>query len=168
MDIPNIQKHLRKLNLSSWLLYDFRGLNPISQRVAGLTKQKITRRWFCCIFVDRSPIWLIQHIEQSQFRDVVGEVWVYRSWQELTVKLTQLLTDQPSVAMEYSPNIPYVSRVDAGTLELVKSFGTEVISSAELVQNVEAKFSMEQLSGHHQTAQQVLSFKADAFKWIEK
>lgn len=168
MDIPNIQKHLRKLNLSSWLLYDFRGLNPISQRVAGLTKQKITRRWFCCIFVDRSPIWLIQHIEQSQFRDVVGEVWVYRSWQELTVKLTQLLTDQPSVAMEYSPNIPYVSRVDAGTLELVKSFGTEVTSSAELVQNVEAKFSMEQLSGHHQTAQQVLSIKTDAFKWIGK
>ena len=166
MDIPQIQKYLRQLNLSSWLLYDFRGLNPIAQRVAGLAGRKITRRWFCCIFLDRSPIWLIQHIEQSHFQDVPGEVWVYRSWQELKSKLTQLLISQSVIAMEYSPNIPYVSRVDAGTLELVKSVGVEVVSSANLVQYIEGKLSMEQLKGHQQTAHQILSIKTAAFKWI--
>ena len=168
MKISDIQSLLSTLELEAWLLYDFRGINPISQSVAGFTEKNITRRWFCLIPKEGAPRWLIHRIETSNFIDVPGPVSLYSGWQELNDEMPKLLADISSVAMEYSPkgSIPYVSRVDAGTLEWVRSFGIEIVSSADLAQHVEARLTEAQYEGHVKSAQQVLQVKDYAFSWI--
>ena len=168
MKISEIQTTLATLDLDAWLLYDFRGINPISQNVASLAGAHITRRWFCLIPAQGEPKWLIHRIETSNFADVLGSVSLYAGWQELNEEMRHLLSDVESVAMEYSPNasIPYISRVDAGTLEWIRSFGIEVHSSAELAQYVEARLSDAQYIGHQKSANLVLQAKDYAFTWI--
>lgn len=168
MNLPEIQNVLVELNIDAWLLYDFRGINPISQNVAGLTGANITRRWFCLIPAQGDPYWLIHKIETSNFTDVPGNVSLYAGWQELNEKIRTILSHTKSVAMEYSPNaaIPYISRVDAGTLEWIRSFGVIVQSSAELVQHIEARLNETQYLGHQKSAHLVLQAKDYAFKWI--
>ena len=168
MKIPEIQTALATLNLDAWLLYDFRGINPISQNVAGLAGANITRRWFCLIPSRGEPRWLIHRIETSNFTDVPGNVSLYAGWQELNEEMKSLFAGAKSVAMEYSPNasIPYISRVDAGTLEWIRTFGIEVHSSAELAQYVEACLSEAQYAGHQKSAHLILQAKDFAFTWI--
>ena len=168
MKLSEIQSALTSLDLESWLLYDFRGINPISQNVAGLTGLNITRRWFCLIPAQGEPHWLIHKIETSNFKDVPGNVSLYAGWQELNTEMKSLLANVNTVAMEYSPNaaIPYVSRVDAGTLEWIRSYGVTVKSSAELAQYVEAPLTQTQFEGHQKSAYQVLQAKDYAFNWI--
>ncbi len=168
MKLSEIQNALTTLNLDAWLLYDFRGINPISQNVAGLSGAHITRRWFCLIPAEGEPHWLIHRIETSNFTDVLGNVSLYAGWQELNEEMPKLLSGVKSVAMEYSPDgsIPYISRVDAGTMEWVQGFGVEVHSSGELAQYVEARLSDAQYEGHLKSAQQVLQAKDYAFSWI--
>ncbi len=168
MNLSEIQNVLSTLNLDAWLLYDFRGINPISQKVAGLSDAHITRRWFCLIPAQGEPSWLIHRIETSNFTDVPGSVSLYAGWQELNEEMPKILAGVKSVAMEYSPNgsIPYISRVDAGTLEWVRSFGVEISSSGELAQYVEARLTETQYEGHLKSAQQVLQAKDYAFAWI--
>ncbi len=168
MKISEIQTALTTLNLDAWLLYDFRGINPISQNVAGLTGANITRRWFCLIPVHGEPRWLIHRIETSNFTDVIGNVSLYTGWQELNEEMKSFLANVQSVAMEYSPNasIPYISRVDAGTLEWIRNFGIEIHSSAELAQHIEARLTEAQYEGHQKSAHLILQAKDYAFTWI--
>ena len=168
MNIEEIQNFLNEQQIDGWLLYDFRGMNSIAQNVAGLGERNITRRWFCYIPSTGIPIWLIHRIERSHFSDVVGDVKTYISWRELHSEMKDLLSGASRVAMEYSPNasIPYISRVDAGTLEWIRSLGVEVISSAELVQLIEARWTEEQFAGHQESAHLILAAKDLAFKWI--
>ena len=168
MNLSEIQTAITSLDLDAWLLYDFRGINPISQNVAGLSDAHITRRWFCLISAQGEPRWLIHRIETSNFTEVPGSISLYSGWQELNEEMPKLLAGIKSIAMEYSPNgsIPYISRVDAGTLEWVRSFGLEVISSAELAQYVEARLTETQYEGHQKSAHQVLQAKDYAFTWI--
>ncbi len=168
MKISEIQTALTTLNLDAWLLYDFRGINPISQNVAGLTGANITRRWFCLIPAHGESRWLIHRIETSNFTDVIGNVSLYAGWQELNEEMKSLLANVQSVAMEYSPNasIPYISRVDAGTLEWIRNFGIEIHSSAELAQHIEARLTEAQYEGHQKSAHLILQAKDYAFTWI--
>ena len=168
MKITEIQRELAALGLDAWLLYDFRGINPIAQNVAGLTGINITRRWFCLIPKQGEPRWLVHRIETSNFVDVPGQVALYAGWEELNGAIQTLLADVKTVAMEYSPNaeIPYISRVDAGTLEWIRSFGIEVRTSAELAQRMEARLSEAQAEGHQASAHLVLQAKDYAFAWI--
>ena len=182
MKITEIQRELAALGLDAWLLYDFRGINPISQNVAGLADAHITRRWFCLIPAHGEPRWLVHKIETSNFVGVQGSVALYAGWEELNEQMRALLaTPQPplsggqdgdsgikTVAMEYSPNaeIPYISRVDAGTLEWIRSMGVAVHTSAELAQRMEARLSEAQATGHQTSARLVLQAKDYAFKWI--
>ena len=182
MKTTEIQAELAALGLDAWLLYDFRGINPIAQNVAGLAEAHITRRWFCLIPAQGEPRWLVHKIETSNFTSVQGSVALYAGWEELNEKMRALLaTPQPplsggqdgdsgikTVAMEYSPNaeIPYVSRVDAGTLEWIRSMGVAVHTSAELAQRMEARLSEAQATGHQTSARLVLQAKDYAFKWI--
>ena len=168
MKISEIQRELAALGLDAWLLYDFRGINPIAQNVAGLTGINITRRWFCLIPVHGEPRWLVHRIETSNFVDAPGQVALYAGWEELNGAIQTLLAGIKTVAMEYSPNaeIPYISRVDAGTLEWIRSFGIEVQTSAELAQRVEARLSETQATGHQVSAHLVLQAKDYAFAWI--
>ena len=168
MNITQIQTALTELNINAWLLYDFRGINPIAQNVAGLAEAHITRRWFCLIPAQGEPKWLIHAIETSNFVDVPGSIAHYTGWQELNENMAVLLADVHSIAMEYSPNaaIPYISRVDAGTLEWIRAFGVEVHTSADLAQRVEARLTEAQAEGHQAAARLVLTAKDEAFAWI--
>lgn len=168
MQISEIQSALTTLELDAWLLYDFRGINPIAQNAAGLTGKNVTRRWFCLIPSRGEPLWLIHRIETSNYTDVPGSISLYAGWQELKDEMSKLLDGITSVAMEYSPDgeIPYISRVDAGTLEWIRSFGIAVQSSAELAQYVEARLSDAQFEGHQKSARLTIQAKDKAFKWI--
>lgn len=170
MNLDEIQRILKSYEIDGWLLYDFRGINPIAQRVAGVVESTITRRWFCYIPSSGDPTWLIHRIEQSHFSQVSGRIKNYMSWRELHREIKTLFSDSGKVAMEYSPNasIPYVSRVDAGTLELIQSFGVQVISSANLVQYIEARLTEDQLGTHQEAARLILEVKDLAFAWISE
>ena len=160
--------HRNSKHLDGWLLYDFRGSNPIARNVAGISDLGITRRWFCYIPSKGTPVWLVHRIELSHFTDVLGEVRTYTDWDELHHEMEAILAGSNRVAMEYSPfaAIPYVSRVDAGTVELIRSLGVEVLSSADLVQLSEARWTPDQLAGHQESAQLILGIKDEAFAWL--
>lgn len=167
--LPRIQQHLRADGIDGWLLYDFHGLNPIARRVAGVPDDRpITRRWACFVPAEGAPRWLVHAIERDAFGPLPGEVHVYISWQQWTEGLRTLVGNARRVAMEYSPGaaIPTVSRVDAGTVELVRSLGVEVVSSADLVQIAEAIWSAEQLAAHRRAAQALMSIKDLAFAFV--
>ena len=132
-DIPRIQEALRDQGIDGWLLYDFHGINPVAGNIIGLPPGKfLTRRWYYFIPVSGEPRGLFHAIEASHFENVPGRRSAYRSWQEIEQGLEEMLHDARRVAMEYSPEcaIPYISRVDAGTVELVRRVGPEVIVSA--------------------------------------
>jgi len=155
MNLSEIQKALVASELDGWLLFDFHGLNPIAARVAGLAgAHMITRRWFGLIPAKGEPVWLHSAIEAHVFADLPGKKVAYVGWRQLEEKLHGLLAGHRRVAMEYSPGgaIPYVSRVDGGTLEMVRAGGAEVISSADLVQFFEARWSPEALASHRRSA----------------
>ena len=143
MNIQEIQNYLTERKLDGWLLYDFRGMNAIAQNVAGLAEFHITRRWFCYIRAVGEPIWLVHRIEDSHFANMTGDVRTYTSWCALHREMEAILPKGGRVAMEYSPNasIPYISRVDAGTLEWIRGLDVEVVSSADLVQHIEARWT---------------------------
>ncbi len=176
MKLSDVQFYLQEQGLDGWLLYSFWQQNPIAISVAGL-RTGGSRRWFLWIPAEGRPAWLIHAIESNAFVDVnpelQGEMLRYVSWQELAAMLPKLIGVEPGrlpkIAMEYSPEnaIPYVSRVDAGTMELViKSTGAEIVSSADLVQLVEAVLTPEQLASHRQAAVVCLAAKDAAFAFI--
>src|SRR6185295_11447098 len=144
MDLQAIQKALGERQLDGWLLYDFRGSNPIARSVIGFDESQIgTRRWFYLIPKSGEPVALMHVIEPHALKGAPGRSVLYRSWRELETQLKSLLGGMQRVAMEYSPGaaIPYVGRVDAGTVEMVRAAGPEVVSSADLVQTFEARWT---------------------------
>jgi len=172
--LQSIRNHLRQQNLTGWLLYDFRGQNPIAASVAELESTG-TRRWLLWIPAEGEPQWLVHAIEQSTFSSVppemAGPLHLYVGWQEMESKLRTILPQDPSsrIAMEYSPRgaIPYVSNVDAGTLEMVRTAtDATIVSSADLVQIVQAVLSSRQMESHRRAAAQVLAAKDAAFAFV--
>jgi Xaa-Pro aminopeptidase len=156
MDVPQIQAILHELGLDGWLLYDFHGSNPIARQVIGLGSDRFaTRRWFGLIPASGEPVWLHHAIEAHLFSDQPGRRLSFVGFRELKVKLAEILTGLEKVAMEYVPggSIPYVSRVDAGTIELIRAAGPEVVSSADLVQLFESRWSDAGLASHRRAAQ---------------
>jgi Xaa-Pro dipeptidase len=171
MDLSAIQKALAEQGLDGWLLYDLRGSNPIARAVIGFDERQIgTRRWFYLIPRTGEPVALLHVIEPNALAGAPGVKVLYRSWRELESKLKTHLAGKRRVAMEYSPGaaIPLVSRVDAGTIEMVRAAGPEVVSSADLVQIFEARFSPEQKALHDQAARDTLLAKDEAFALIRE
>ncbi|MBI2481933.1 MAG: M24 family metallopeptidase, partial [Planctomycetia bacterium] len=151
LNIESIQKSLRKFEIDAWLLYDFRGTNPLARRVLGMSDDNVgSRRWFYCIPAEGEPMKLVHRIETGALSDLPGSASVYLKWQELEAGVERLVAGMRRIAMEYSPNNanPYVSRVDAGTIELVRQFGCDVVSSGNLVQQFEAVWDDEQWQMH--------------------
>jgi Xaa-Pro dipeptidase len=154
-DLAAVQSALRSQQLDGWLLYDFRGINYLAQRVVGLTEKKLSRRWFYFIPAVGDPKKLAHAIEPASLDSLPGAAkTVYRTWQELEEGVCQLVIGAKKVAMEYSPRNgnPYVSRVDAGTVEMVRSFGAEVVSSGDLIQEFEAVWDADQEKSHFEAA----------------
>ena len=167
MDWQKVQSAVRQFGLDGWLTFDFRGTNPIAKALIDLP-HPTTRKWFCLIPSDGEPIWLVPRLERSFFAGVCGTIVDYASRQEMVDGLKQLLTGTKRVAVEYSPNgeLPTVSFMDAGTFELLKSFGLELVSSADLVHWVLGRVDEDGLRLHRQAAEKLLRLKDEAFNFI--
>jgi Xaa-Pro aminopeptidase len=149
-DINGIQSDLRAAKLAGWLFYDFRGRDPIAQSILQLPSGMRTRRWYYFIPAKGTPRKLVHKIETESLAALPGDTFFYAGQEELRKNLGKLLGRAKNVAMQYSPKnaIPYVAMVDAGTVELVRSTGVKVVSSADLVQKYEACWSPAQLESH--------------------
>lgn len=167
MDWQKIQSAEKQFGVDGWLLFDFRGSNPIATALIELP-HPTTRKWFCLIPSEGEPRWLVPRLESSLFAEVYGTVTYYSSHQELVDRLRQILKGVKRLAVEYSPNgeLPTVSYMDAGTFELLKSFGLELVSSADLVHWVLGRVDEEGLRLHRQAAEKLLKLKDEAFAFI--
>ena len=170
MNILEVQNQLNQAGIEGWLLYDFQGTNPIARKLLGIKGQLITRRWFYWIPRTGEPLALCHKIEQQAFSSLGVNVDTFRSWQEMVSGLKRHLSGSQTIAMEYSPfcAIPYVSRVDAGTIELIKSLGKEVVSSANLVQYFEARWSTQQFQMHQEASRRLMKILLDTLEGIRQ
>ncbi len=168
-DLASVQSAIGQLGFDGWLLYDFRGLNVLARRVVGLGNDVfLSRRWFYYIPAKGEPKKLVHRIEPHSLDALPGTAKPYLRWQELEAGVREMLQGAKRVAMEYVPRNanPYVSRVDAGTVELVKSFGVEVVPSGDLVQIFEATWDDEQWAMHLEAAKHTRSAFDAAFAFI--
>lgn len=170
VSIPAVQTALKEEGLDAWLLYDFHGSNPIARRLTGLdTGGKMTsRRWYYVIPAAGEPKKLMHAIEPYNLDHLPGTKTIYSQRDTLSSGLRQLLGGLTRVAMEYSPNnsIPYISRVDAGTVEAVRELGVAVVSSGDLVQRFEAVWSADALQTHRDASDRLYRIKDRAFGFI--
>ncbi|MCI0628724.1 MAG: M24 family metallopeptidase [Acidobacteria bacterium] len=165
IDIREVQDQLSQAHIDGWLLYDFQGLNPIAKKLVGLQGGMLTRRWYYWIPKQGEPCVLCHRIEQQGFAALNTRLQTFKSWQEMVESLKQMLEGHHSIAMEYSPlcSIPYVSRVDAGTVEAVESLGKKVISSADLVQYFQSRWSGQQFEMHQEAGRLLMSILFETF-----
>ena len=170
MNLDDIQAALREAKLDGWLFYDHHRRDPIAYRVLGINPPMCTRRWYYFIPKDGEPGKLLHRIEAHNLGALPGTEERYSSWREQREGVSKLLHGRKAVAMQYSAlnNIPYVGLVDAGTVELVKSCGVEVVSSADLVQQFEACWSEEQWQSHLAAGQVVHKSVRAAFATIRE
>jgi Xaa-Pro aminopeptidase len=143
MDVSALQAALREFGIDGWLLYDFRKSNVLARRTLGIADEAVTSRRFAyCVPANGTPMKLVHRIESGVLDHLPGEKTVYLRWQEFEAGVATLVRGLKRVAMEYSPRNanPYVSRVDAGTIELVRSLGIEIVGSGDLVQRFEASW----------------------------
>jgi Xaa-Pro aminopeptidase len=151
MNLDAIQAAIREAGFDGWLFYDHHHRDPIAAGILGLDpKAHITRRWYYFIPAQGDPRKLVHRIEQFRLDSLPGGKGQYSSWQELAAGLEAMLFDARRIAMQYSPNnaIMYVSMVDAGTVEFLRSIGKEIVSSANLVSYFEAVLTEEQVFSH--------------------
>ena len=168
-NLTAVQNAISSLGFDGWLLYDFRGLNMLARRIIGLSDDlMLSRRWFYFVPAKGEPRKLVHKIEPHALDHLPGQVQAYLRWQELEAGVQNLVAGFKKVAMEYVPRNanPYVSRVDAGTVELVRSFGVEVLPSGDLVQMFEACWDDEQWAMHLEAAQHTRSAYDVAFGFI--
>lgn len=169
--IARIQTELARAGIDGWLFFDFHNRDPISYRILGLEFGKFTsRRWFYLVPKSGQPVKLVSAVEAGKLDALPGEKRVYRSWRELLDHLRGMLDGLSTVAMQYSPrgDVPYVSIVDAGTVELVRAAGVEVVSSAPLVQVFEAVLTPEQLETHVKAGEKIHRIKDEAFALVSQ
>jgi Xaa-Pro aminopeptidase len=171
MNLAAIQAALGRAGIDGWLLCDFHTRDRLAYSILGLDPASMTtRRWF--YFIPRSgpPIKLAHRVEPRKLDPLPGETRHYLAHTELRERLGEILADRPRVAMQYSPmnNIPYVGIVDAGTVELVRSFGVEVVSSADLVQEFEAVTGEDGFASHCAAGDAVQRVKDEAFRGMDE
>jgi Xaa-Pro aminopeptidase len=179
--VAEIQAALREANLDGWLFYDFRRSDPLAYRILRLPAAGVsTRRWFYYVPVVGEPVRVVHSIERYRLDQLPGRKIIYASWQELHAALRDALSSGGlknkrvmlrKVAMQYSPmgDIPYVARVDAGTIELVRSMpGVNVVTSADLVQQFEATLTPEQLASHREAADKLHKVITEGFAEIAR
>jgi Xaa-Pro aminopeptidase len=168
-NLPAIQTAIQDQSLDGWLLYDFRGLNILARRVIDLSDgTMLSRRWFYFIPARGEPRKLVHRIEPRALDALPGPHQAYLRWQELEAGVAALVAGSKRIAMEFVPRNanPYVSRVDAGTVELVRSFGVDIVSSGDLVQQFEACWDDDQWAMHQEAAKHTRPAYDVAFAFI--
>lgn len=162
--LQSLSAAIATAGLDGWLLFDFRGSNPIASSIVGL-EGMVSRRYFCYIPASGTPVALTHAIEQGPWKDwpQAWEKRVYSSWRELEQNLTELVSGK-RVAMEYSPGdaVPYLDRVPAGVIEMVRAAGAEVVSSADLVTRFYAVWSDANLESHKTSAEHLARIARNA------
>ena len=167
--LDEIALALGQAQLDGWLFYDFRVSDPLAYRILGLSEDGIaTRRWFCYLPARGKPRAIVSAVEAHRLDALGVEQIVYRSHDEMLAALRTVLGGARRIAMNYSPGcaIPYVSRVDAGTVEIVRAMGIEVVTAADLIQRFEATLTRDQLASHQRAAQALRSIVDETFAEI--
>ena len=168
---PQVLERVRKLcgrkKLDGWLLFDFHGLNPVATRMLGLGGLS-TRRLFVFLPAAGKPIAVAHQIELARVEDFPGEIRSYASWRELEQELSRLLSGM-TIAMEYSVRdaVPYLDRVPAGVLELIRGSGAQVVSSSDFVTDIVSRWSPEELEGHRRAAGLLKEIALAAFGHVQ-
>lgn len=169
MNLDAIQYELQTAGLDGWLFFDHHGRDPLAYRVLGLKPDgHVSRRWYYFIPARGRPRGLVHRVEPHQLDSLPGEKIFYARWQEQEAGLRSLWGDARTVAMQYSPrcSVPYVANVDAGTIELIRDLGIEVVSSADLIQIFEARWTPAQLEMHFEAGRRVDQIRVEAFETI--
>lgn len=169
MELEKIQKLLKEKGYDGWLFYDFHNKDEIAYRILGLDFEKFTsRRWFYFVPSEGEPKKLVSKVESTKLDSLPGEKVLYLSWQELREGLKRILGSAKKIAMQYSRenNIPYVSKVDAGTVELLRNLGYDVVSSAELITFLEAVIDERGYKLHREAADLLTEIVQNAFQFI--
>ena len=169
MNLQDIQAALREQRFDAWLFYDHHHRDPIAYRVLGLPESLFaTRRWYYLIPAQGEPVKLVHRIEAGHLDSLPGRKLEYSSWKEQQDNLRAMVAPCRTIAMEYSPNnqIPYIGLVDAGTIELVRSFGKEIVSSGDLVSRFEATWTDEQVRSHFAARDAIDRITEEAFREI--
>jgi len=174
--VAAIQTALQAANLDGWLFYDFRRSDPLASRILMLGENASgSRRWYYYVPTSGQPTKIVHSIERSKLDALPGKRLVYRGWEEQHASLRETLSYEAKkkpgrIAMQYSPmnDIPYISRVDAGTIELVRSFGVEIVTSAELVQQFEAVLTPAQKQSHIEASDKLHRIILEAFAEIAR
>ena len=169
LDLAGVQRALRQHGIDAWLFYDHHGRDPLAYSVLGLPPANhVTRRWYYVIPAEGEPQKLVHRIEAGKLDALPGGKQVYSAWQELESQLALLLAGHTRIAMQYSPRnaIMYVSLVDAGTVELVRSMGKDVVSSADLISEFEAVLSDAQIASHYRAQEAIDGILPEAWRWL--
>ena len=171
MDIAGVQSALQAEGIDAWLLYDFRGLNPIAAELTGVGRQGghlATRRWYYLVPAQGEPRGLVHRIERDALAHLPGPTRQYAGRDQLESGIRELVSGVRRVAMEYSPRcaIPYIARVDAGTIELVRNCGVDVVSSGDLVQRFAATWDTGAIASHREASEKLYRIKDRALDSI--
>jgi len=169
--VSEIQQALRDAEIDGWLFYDFRGSDPLAYRILQLDPTlHVTRRWYYWIPAQGGPVKLLHRIEPHVLDALPGQADCYVSWEQQRQILGRLLAGSLRVAMQYSPlnAVPYVSRVDAGTIELIRSYDVEVVSSADFIQMFEARWTDRQLESHQYAAAALRRIVDETFSHVHE
>ena len=179
--IAEIQAALKEQGVAGWLFYDFRGSDILAPRILGATRLGGSRRWFYYVPASGEPVKVVHAIEPGQLDSLPGKKLIYREWQQLRDQVGKAIrgggetppkggTQNLRIVMQYSPNndIPYIARVDAGTVEMVRSLGVKIESSADLVQQFEAVWTPEQLAMHTEAAVKMQKVILETFAEIKR
>ncbi len=150
MDVERVQAALRGAGLDGWLFYDHHVRDPLAYRILGLEPSHVSRRWWYFVPAAGEPRKLVHRIEAGKLDGLPGAKTEYSTWQEMEAALERMLAGAGRIAMQYSPRnaVMYVGLVDAGTVEMLREMGKEVVSSADLVSEFEAVLSPAQVESH--------------------
>ena len=169
MRLKEIQAALREEGLDGWLFFDHHHRDPLAYRVLQFTPgSMVSRRWYYYIPAHGEPRGLVHKIEAFTLRELPGAMSQYAEWNEMIQRVRELLGDARRIAMQYSPTcaVPYVAMVDAGTVELIRNLGVEILTSANLIQFFEARWSKEQLESHLEAGRRIDRVRREAFERI--
>lgn len=167
--VAKFQEFITDSNLDGWLIYDFHDINPFAKLFLPIDKKTfLSRRWFYYVPAKGTPQLLVHRIEENFFEHLHGELSVYSGWQELEAGIGRMIKGAKKIAMEYSPGaaLPYVSTVDAGTIEMVRNIGVDVVSSGDIIQFFHSKWSLMGYKLHKATVPRMHKIRMKAFKTI--
>jgi Xaa-Pro aminopeptidase len=168
LDFSALQKTLATEGVDGWLLYDFHGSNPIAVNVAGLAGKHTTRRWYYFIPASGTPKKLVHAIEPNTLNSLPGTRSTYAGRLQLEQGVSEMLRGSKVIAMEYSAecSIPYLSRVDGGTIDFVRRLGMRIVSSGDLVGRFEAAWNAAQIATHRAASEKLYRIKDRAFEYV--